>query len=247
MDTIHIKDQLENNKPSKLQQKCTKPKIKTGLPLKSSSMNQISKFFFHSSLHTSTTTEKSKVDQVKWTPEKTPNSSRQQSRRTININTQTSSSLVSEQDDLPQLFDSTAHTDGEKNQLHISVQKDPGMNAEVLNKFPTENKSVEYAVKSYDQNISSPFLVTNTEKTKNEVFNDTSLLQSPFLVKNESNNLTNRDLLTMFDLKDIFKESVFYPIKQPYKTGKVHPNNKENLMKIFSKIKPILIKKCELR
>ena len=129
----------------------------------------------------------------------------------------------------------------------MSVQKEPGINAEVLNKFPNENKSVEYAVKSYDQNISSPFLVTNTEKTKNEVFNDTSLLQSPFLVKNNSKNLPNRDLLTMFDLKDIFKESVFYPIKQPYKTGKVDPNNKEKLMKIFPKKKPISRRKLELR
>jgi hypothetical protein len=72
LETIHTKDQMENIKPSKHQEKLRKPKIKTGLPLKSSSMNLISKFFFQPSLHTTATTEKSKEDQVKWTPEKTP-------------------------------------------------------------------------------------------------------------------------------------------------------------------------------
>ena len=69
---------------------------------------------------------------------------------------------------------------------------------------------VESSAKSYDNEIFSLFLVTNTEKTKNDVLNDASLLQLPF---NDINNqLTNNNFLNMFDLKDIFKESVFYPI-----------------------------------
>ena len=166
LDTIPEEDQMDNNNPIKLQLKWTKSKIKTGLPFKSSSLSLISNFFHHSSLDTSKISEKTKEVEVKWMPEKTPNSSMQ---RTININTQTSSYQVSEQDDFPQLFDSTNHTDGDKNQIHVPVQKDPGINAEVLSIFPTENKSVESAAESYDQNISSPFLLTNPETRKNGV------------------------------------------------------------------------------
>ena len=71
---------------------------------------------------------------------------------------------------------------------------------------------VESSAKSYDNEIFSLFLVTNTEKTKNDVLNDASLLQLPFLVNDRNNQLTNNSFLTMFDLNDIFKESVFYPI-----------------------------------
>ena len=89
---------------------------------------------------------------------------------------------------------------------------------------PTEYNSVESAAESYDQNISSPFLLTNPETTKNGVLNDTSLLKSPFLVKNESNNLIITNLQMMFDLKVIFQESVFYPFNQQYKSDKKDPN-----------------------
>ena len=65
---------------------------------------------------------------------------------------------------------------------------------------------MESSAKSYDNEIFSLFLVTNTEKTKNDVLNDASLLQLPFLVNDRNNQLTNNSFLTMFDLKDIFKE-----------------------------------------
>ena len=71
---------------------------------------------------------------------------------------------------------------------------------------------MESSDKRYDNDIFSLFLVTNTEKTKNDVLNDASLLQLPFLVNDRNNQLTNNSFLTMFDLKDIFKKSVFYPI-----------------------------------
>ena len=71
---------------------------------------------------------------------------------------------------------------------------------------------MESSDKRYDNDIFSLFLVTNTEKAKNDVLNDASLLQLPFLVNDRNNQLTNNSFLTMFDLKDIFKESVFYRI-----------------------------------
>jgi hypothetical protein len=51
----------------------------------------------------------------------------------------------------------------------------------------------------------------------------------------------------MFDLKVVFKESVFYPFNQQYKTDKMDPNNKENLMKTLPKMKPLSIKKTDFR
>ena len=84
----------------------------------------------------SPTTEKTKELRVKWQPKKTPNSSKQP--RHVN----TPGYKIFEQNDLPHLFDSTYHTDGEKNQYYISVHKDPGINSEVLNVFPTEKNSV---------------------------------------------------------------------------------------------------------
>ena len=246
-DTINNKDQMENNETTKLQLKLTKSSIKPSLPSRSTSLNLISKFFSHSSVDRSPTTEKTKEVQVKWQPEKTPNSSKQPRQNAVNVNTQMWGYNVSEQKDLPQLFDSSNHTGGEKHQYYTSVKKYPGINAEVLNIFPTEKNNVVSATKSFDQNVSSPFLVTNTEKRRNKVLNKMSLIKSPFLVNVKSNNLTKSNMPSMFDLEDIFRQSVFSPKIQPYTTDKADPDRKENLMKTLPNMKPISRKKTELR
>ena len=247
LDTINNEDQMEKNKTTKLQLELTKSGSKPSLPSRSSSLNLISKFFSHSSVDRSPTTEKTKEVQVKWQPEKTPNSSKQPRQNAVNVNTKIWGYKVSEQKDLPQLFDSSNHTGGEKHQYYTSVKKDPGINAEVLNIFPTEKNNVVSATKSFDQNVSSPFLVTKTEKRRNNVLNKMSLIKSPFLVNVKSNNLTNSNMPSMFDLEDIFTQSVFNPKIQSYTTDKEDPDRKENLMKTLPNRKPISRKKTELR
>ena len=112
-------------------------------------------------------------------------------------------------------------------QIHVTfplekiVKKDPGMNAEELNRFPTQKY-----VETSSESISSPFLVTRTGLSNHH---DQSLFLSPFLVK-KTDKQTSTDYLsthpTMDDLEEIFIPSDFYPLGKPYD---------ESLMKEFIK------------
>ena len=94
--------------------------------------------------------------------------------------------------------------------LEKILKKDPGMNAEELNRFPTQ-KYVEASSVS----ISSPFLVTRPDQSKNQ---DKSLLLSPFLVRDNENtfleNISSKPESGQLD--DIFIPSDFFPLGRPY-------------------------------
>ena len=116
--------------------------------------------------------------------------------------------------------------------LEKIFKKDPGMNAEELNRFPTQ-KYVEISSES----ISSPFLVTRTGSSNHH---DQSLFLLPFLVQ-KTDKKTNVDNLlthpTMDDLEEIFIPSDFYPLGKPYD---------ESLMKeIIKKMMAKQVKKSE--
>ena len=147
---------------------------------------------------------------------------------------------ISDQKDLSHPVDNKVNTDDENNQLAVSVQnQDPGMNAEVL-KIP--NVSDNQLVSDDGDILSSPFLVTITKETKKEVVNDKSLLQSPFLVKRESNTGLNDQSIfikpSMFNLEDIFLESNFYPASKAYQTDRENPKKKESSIQSLLQLRP---------
>ena len=105
--------------------------------------------------------------------------------------------------------------------LEKILQKDPGMNAEELNRFATQ-KYVEASSVS----ISSPFLVTQQGLSNNQ---DKSLFLSPFLVRSTDKNLLVENFSekpTFVQIDDIFRPSDFFPLGRPYD---------ESLMKEFIK------------
>ena len=95
--------------------------------------------------------------------------------------------------------------------LEKILKKDPGMNAEELNRFPTQKY-----VETSSQSISSPFLVTRSGLSNHH---DHSLFLSPFLVQ-KNDKKTNFDNLSthppMDDLEEICIASHFYPLGKPY-------------------------------
>ena len=113
--------------------------------------------------------------------------------------------------------------DDDNHEVINTVQiKDPGMNAEVLNIIPhvSDDHLLQTTTQTFvhKEKLSSPFLVTSTEKLQKKLLHDDSLLESPFLVKNDSDSEFN-DLPikhTMFNLEDIFMESNLYPSGKPY-------------------------------
>ena len=95
--------------------------------------------------------------------------------------------------------------------LEKILKKDPGRNAEELNRFPTQKY-----VETSSQSISSPFLVTQSGLSNHH---DHSLFLSPFLVQKTDKHMTVDKLSThptMNDLEEIFIPSNFYPLGKPY-------------------------------
>ena len=116
--------------------------------------------------------------------------------------------------------------------LERILKKDPGMNAEELNRFPTQKY-----VETSSQSISSPFLVTRTGLSNHH---DQSLLLSPFLVQ-KTDKKTNIDNLSthsiMDDLEEIFIPSDFYPLGKPY--------DESQMKEIIQKMMAQQVKKSE--
>ena len=95
--------------------------------------------------------------------------------------------------------------------LEKILKKDPGMNAEELNRFPTQKY-----VETSSQSISSPFLVTLSGLSNHH---EHSLFLSPFLVQQTDKHMTVDKLSThptMDALEEIFIPSDFYPLGKPY-------------------------------
>ena len=116
------------------------------------------------------------------------------------------------------------YTQDKRNNLFKPVQrKDPGMNAEVLNKTVSESQLEESTANSFAlyESLTSPFLVSNEDKIKHSGLDDKSLLQSPFLLKNKgilSSHSYPGNKPGIFDLDDIFMESELNLPSEPYET-----------------------------
>ena len=113
------------------------------------------------------------------------------------------------------------YTQDKRNNLFKPVQrKDPGMNAEVLNKTVSESQLEESTANSFalDESLTSPFLVSNEGKIKHSGLDDKSLLQSPFLLKNRGIPSSLGIKPVIFDLDDIFMESELNLPSEPYET-----------------------------
>ena len=95
-----------------------------------------------------------------------------------------------------------------KSKYEKVFRKDPGLNAEELNRFPTQ-KYIEVD----SQKLSSPFLVTQIPLQAPQ---DQSLFQSPFLVKTENLLSHNKIEVDKNQAEDIFKQSDFYPLGKPF-------------------------------
>ena len=95
--------------------------------------------------------------------------------------------------------------------LQKLIKKDPGMNAEKLNRFPTQKY-----VETSSESISSPFLVTRKGLSNHH---DQSLFLSPFLVQNSEKKTTVDNIAqkpAVDKLDEIFIPSDFYPLGKPY-------------------------------
>ena len=95
--------------------------------------------------------------------------------------------------------------------LQKLIKKDPGMNAEELNRFPTQKY-----VETSSESISSPFLVTRQGLLNHH---DQSLFLSPFLVQNSDEksivgNISQKPAVD--NSEEIFIPSDFYPLGKPY-------------------------------
>ena len=91
--------------------------------------------------------------------------------------------------------------------LEKMLKKDPGMNAEELNRFQTQ-KNVETS----SQSISSPFLVTWTGLSNHP---DQSLFLSPFLVQKLPNRRLSK-ICQHIQQWMIWKKSLYHPTFIPY-------------------------------
>ena len=104
--------------------------------------------------------------------------------------------------------------------IHIQ-KKDPGMNAEILNVSDSFHHNAQE--ESSTANI-SPFLVTKKGETR-----DKSLIQSPFLVKNQTSQESLQPRPTLFNLDEIFMKSNNYqPIKSYNDKLKAKENNRKD-------------------
>jgi hypothetical protein len=109
-----------------------------------------------------------------------------------------------------------------RNNVFKSVQrKDPGMNAEVLNKTVSQSQLEESSANSFalDESFSSPFIVSDEDKIQNSGLDNKSLLQSPFLLENKTIHSSLGIKPLIFDLEDIFMKSELNLSSEPYETG----------------------------